>query len=401
MVRELVCGLALLCLGVSAQQAAAQGQVAGAATGSVRGQVICADTQQPARLAHVVLQPLVDLKSPVAGGKSEGYHPEGVFHLQTVGLDGSFAIANVPQGLYYVIVEQDGYVSPLSLFTRDDLNKPDEATLRRIGRYMTPISVTAGHTTQAQMTLVRGAVIEGAVRFEDGSPAVGVDVVLLQHDAKGIWERFRTNRLAGRSSDHTDDRGVYRFTGLPGGEYLVRASIELNNVITDHVFGSGGGTSYGDGYRLEIFPGDAFRTRDAKPVKVEEGENASGVDVDVPLSKLYSVAGTVLRPDSAGPVNAAHVTLNFMDTGDEIASTDVDTNDGTFHFVFVPGGSYTLSVTNIANVQRTEVSNGEHVIPPTHTETKVIASFGDVSQPLELTGDQSGVVMHAKAGATR
>lgn len=168
------------------------------ATGTVRGRVICQDTQQPARLAHVVLQPLVDLKSPVLNSKDGEYRTEGVFHLQTVGLDGSFVIQAVPPGLYYVIAERDGYVSPLTIFTRDDLNHPDEAMMRKISRYMTPISVAAGRMTQAQVNLVRGATIAGSVHFEDGAPAAGVSMAVLQRDAKGIWKQVRTGHIAGQ-----------------------------------------------------------------------------------------------------------------------------------------------------------------------------------------------------------
>ena len=75
-------------------------------------------------------------------------------------LDGSFTIPAVPEGHYYVIAEQDGYVSPLALFTRSQLNDPDEALKQKIARYMTTISVTAGHTTQTEITLTRGAVID-------------------------------------------------------------------------------------------------------------------------------------------------------------------------------------------------------------------------------------------------
>lgn len=367
-------------------------------TGVVVGHVICADTQQPARLAHVVLQPLVDLQSPVLGKQSNAYHPEGMFHLQTVGLDGSFVISAVPQGLYYVIVEQEGYVSPLAIVTRSELNKPNEATLRKVTKYLTAISVTAGHTTQAEVRIFRGASFAGRVGFEDGSPAVGVGMALLHKDANGKWVQARTGQLASHNSAYTDDQGNYRFSGLPAGEYMVRASIELNNVILDHIFAEHGATSYGDGYHLRIFPGDVFRLRDAKPVKVEEGESAGAIDVDVPLSRLHAVSGTVLHPNAAGPVNAAHVTLNFADGGEELASTDVSSEDGTFEFNFVPEGNYTMRVTKIEDVQRTEVPTcpSNTCVPPTHTETKVITTYGDASLPLQLTGDMTGIVVQAK-----
>lgn len=367
------------------------------ALGAVTGHVICSDTQQPARLAHVVLQPVVDLKSPVLSKDDHSYHPEGIFHLQTASLDGSFTIAAVKPGLYYVIAEQEGYISPLSLFTREQLNHPDEALLRKIAHYMTPISVTAGHTTQIEVDLIRGAVISGAVRFEDGSPAVSVGVGLLQRNEKGEWRPARAQHLASHNSSFTDDQGNYRFSGLPAGEYLVRASIELNQIILDHIFSSNGATSYGDGYHLRIFPGDAFREADATPLKLEEGEAATGIYIDVPLSRLYSVSGVVMRPDSASPANSAHLTLNFADTGEELVSADVDADDGSFRFDFVPGGNYVLHATKVATVERTEVSNGEHVIPPTHTETKTLASYGDVSVPLQLTSDQTSIILQATA----
>ncbi len=380
-------------------QMRSQTPAAAAPTGAVTGQVTYADTQQPARLAHVVLQPMVDLHSPAVGSNGKERTPEGVFHLQTVGLDGSFAIPAVPQGLYYVIAEQDGYISPLALFTRADLNRPDDAMLRKIARYMTPISVTAGQTTQVQVRLIRGATIGGVVRFEDGSPVVNSAMNLLQRDAKGEWKSLRTGHLASHNSSYTDEQGMYRFSGLPAGEYLVRASVELNSVTLNYIFASGGSTNYGDGYRLRIFPGDVFRARDAKPVKVEEGENIPGENVDVPLSKLHSLSGVVLRPNSASAVNAAHLTLVYPDTSDELVSAEVNTNDGSFHFDFVPEGSYTLWVTGIADVQRMEVLVCEKCFPSTITATETLKRYGDVSMPVQLTGEQSGLIVHAKPAA--
>ncbi len=367
------------------------------AVGAVIGHVLCADTQQPARLAHVVLQPVVDLNSPMLDKASSNRRSEGVFQLQTVSLDGSFTIPAVPPGHYYVIAEQDGYISPLAVFTRAQLNDPDEAVKQKIARYMTVISVTAGHTTQTEVTLVRGAVIAGMVRFEDGSPAINVGLQLLQRTDKGEWQTVRTQRLASHyfGGTYTDDQGSYRFSGLPAGEYIVRANIELNNVFVSYIFASGGGTSYGDGYHLRIYPGDKFRPRDAKPVKVEDGENATNIDIDIPLSKLYTLSGTVMRPDSGLPANAAHVSLVFADTGEELTSADVESDNGSFRFDFVPGGDYILRATKIANVERTEVSYGKGSVPPTHTETKVLTKFGDASLPLQLTSDQSAVLVQA------
>jgi hypothetical protein len=369
--------------------------------GAVTGRVLCSDTQQPARLAHVVLQPAVDPNSPVLKhplGDGAERRAEGDFHLQTVSLDGSFTIPAVPEGRYYVIAEQDGYVSPLALFTRAQLNDPDEPMKQKIARYLTTVSVTAGHTTQVEVTLIHGAVIAGAVRFEDGSPGIDIGLQLLERSDKGEWETARTRRLGSHSggSSYTDDQGAFRFNGLPAGEYLVRASVELDDVEVNYIFADGGATNYGSGYHLRIYPGDTFRPKDAKPVKVEEGENATSVDIDIPLSKLYTLSGTVMRPDSELPANAAHLSLVFADTGEELTSTNVDFDDGSFRFNFVPGGNYNLRATRIANVERTVVPNcNPPCVPATRTETKVLAKFGDASIPIQLTSDQSAVVVQA------
>ena len=85
---------------------------------------------------------------------------------------------------------------------------------------------------------------------------------------------------------------------------------------------------------------------------MEEGENATSVDVDIPLSKLYTLSGTVLRPDSESPANGAQLSLTFADTGEELTSTDVASDDGSFRFDFCAGGNYVLRATRIANVER-------------------------------------------------
>ena len=66
------------------------------------------------------------------------------------------------------------------------------------------------------------------VRFEDGSPAIKSGVAMLNVRTKVNGRALRTQHLASQTTSYTDDQGAYRFSGLPAGEYLVRASIELN-----------------------------------------------------------------------------------------------------------------------------------------------------------------------------
>ena len=140
----------------------------------------------------------------------------------------------------------------------------------------------------------------------------------------------------------------------------------------------------------------AQRTRNR--FKIGEGEAVTSEDIDVPLSKLYSLSGVVQRPNSAGVVNGAHLTLSFADNGAEVTSTDVNGNDGSFHFDFVPGGSYVLKATGVGDVRRTEVPNCKTCVPPTHIDTKVLTHYGDAQTSVEITGDLTGVTLQATPG---
>jgi hypothetical protein len=370
------------------------------ATGSVSGHVICNDTQRPARSARVVLQPVVDTKPLPAPKASGDYVREGLFTLTPTGLDGSFAIDKVPPGRYYVIAEQEGYISAVSQFTRDQLNHPDDATQARIQQLLTAVTVTAGHNAEAEVRLVRGGAISGTVHFDDGSPAVHVGIALLQKDKTGKWVEAHSGNLADPfSGNRTDDRGQYRLTGLAGGDYLVRATLAHSQVQVDHVFGPGGSVSFQDGYSLSFFAGDVMRARDATPVHVDEGAETEGSDIDIPTSKLHSVSGTLQRAGTAHTINAGHLALLYADDNTELTSTDVAPEDSEFHFLFVPEGSFILKASAVRDVSRTEISNGPNMMPPTHTEEKTLHAYPDASAPLIVQSDLTGVMVNVQPGS--
>ena len=79
-------------------------------TTTVSGHVYCADTNAPARMASVILQPAeaIDAFKPGADNHVSS-HGESV---QTL-LDGSFTIQHVPPGTYYVIASEPGYILSL------------------------------------------------------------------------------------------------------------------------------------------------------------------------------------------------------------------------------------------------------------------------------------------------
>ncbi len=93
-------------------------------TTTVSGHVYCADTNAPARMASVMLEPvrLVERADTVTNASASSHAEITMTAVQTT-LDGSFAISKVIPGSYYVIAYKAGYLSPLATF-RFDVRPP-------------------------------------------------------------------------------------------------------------------------------------------------------------------------------------------------------------------------------------------------------------------------------------
>lgn len=389
----------LCCLAARAQQPAPV--PAKEPTGTVIGHVICADTNLPARIASVTLQPIVDAAPPPSVGKPSDSQPRTAIAISETLLDGSFAIPNVKPGNYYVIAEKLGYLSPLAQLSREDLNHPTPETAALMAQLLTPVTVIANRTTSTEVRLLKGAAISGTVHFDDGSPDAGANVALYRKDKLGKWTGFRTFMIARPSSTGTDDQGHYRISGLPAGEYLAMTDLQLSDILVDRIFSNSGySSSSSSRYSLNIYYPDSTRQRDAKPIKLDDGQEANSVDIEIPLTRLHSVTGSVVETGTGQTVNAATVALVYPDDHSQLVSTQVSKEDGRFHFYFVPEGSYTVKVANAEQVDREEVPSPRGVFPPTHTVEKKIRDYGDAEQPLTVQNDMTGVTLAVPGKAT-
>jgi hypothetical protein len=195
-----------------------------ALTTTVSGRVFCADTNAPARMATVILQPAdaVDAYDPdKQGGVSS--RAEAV---QTL-LDGSFLISHVAPGAYYVLASAPGYFSPLASVLRHlGEQKPSgDAISMRIAKVVPRLMVQANLPNTLNVTLERGAAVSGTVQFDDGSPAAGVDVRLLVRGKEGLIDPPLSPFENEYHGSKTDDQGAYRISGLPSGDYVVTAQL--------------------------------------------------------------------------------------------------------------------------------------------------------------------------------
>ncbi len=363
--------------------------------GSVTGRVTCVDTNLPARLAPVTLQS-IDVKPEVTDWSKTV--PRTLRTYQT-GLDGSFAIPKVTPGTYYVVVQQAGYLSPVTQFTRAELQQPTPEILARVLKVVPVVTVEANHASNLEVRIERGAAISGTIRYDDGSPAVSTQVTVLGRETKagkGVWGSSLYNFRA-----TTNDQGQYRVTGLPGGEYLLRVRMEIEDMIEDGVLGSSGHSSSSTTrYQLHYFYGDTPRQDQGKPIKLQPGEQQDAADITIPIGKLHSIAGTLTNARNGQVVNAGKLTLHLSD-GAELASTKVDPEDNTFRFDFVPEGEYTLAVTEAKDVAREPVPPKAGVAELPQTKDTTLREYGNASQPLIVQSDVSGLVVPLPTKAIR
>jgi len=107
-----------------------------------------------------------------------------------------------------------------------------------------------------------------------------------------------------RNAPFTDDLGHFRISGLPAGEYILNSSFQSSGLF--NLFGETEKT-------LNIYYGDVFFQKDAKPIKIGEGEESTGNNITIPLSKIHSISGSLLNV-SGHIINAGDVALYTMPT---------------------------------------------------------------------------------------
>jgi hypothetical protein len=336
-------------------------------TGTVSGSVYCADTQQPTRLASVVLVSLPAAEGSAASGKTDAPKPISA----ETSLDGSFQFPRVPPGDYYISVTQPGYLSPEWQFTAAELLHPTPDVRKRIVESVPAVSVAVGKSATTSVILHRGGAITGVLRYDDGSPVPEVEVKALRRDPAGAWTEVATAASDDRflPNDGTDDLGHFRIRGLAPGEYTLE------------VF------RFSQGEKgLTVYYGDGFNEKDAKPIKLAESEEHSGADIVIRLAILHSVAGSLVNL-SGQVINAGYVALYSVPDNVEIAGATVDAGDPSFRMNLVPEGHYTLRVTNARDVNLKAIPATNANGSPNVAVESVLQSYGNYEAPFVVVGD--------------
>lgn len=297
--------------------------------GVVAGVVLCADTGKPARFATVNL-----VAAPKKGEKNEDGDPLPAAETTVTDLDGRFRMEAVQPGHYYAFATLDGYLDPTFAFDPDKLKsvpaglEQRKYAIEQWKDHLTEVTVNVHRGSEISVQIERGAEIDGTVTFDDGSPAIGMRFQLFRKTDKGSLISVGLPLLDSWTLHATSDgHGHFSIGNLPSGEYAV-----CTLMPSEAEEASG-----------RVCLGNTFRKKESKTVKIEAGEIAKGVDIEIPLSGLHTVSGTVTALADGHALGQGKVRLLYADDRETTRETSI-LEDGSFSLQFVPEGKYILQV---------------------------------------------------------
>jgi len=314
---------------------------------TVTGRVTCSDTQRAARFATVTLIGTDPDVTSVRGGTSYNF---GRRVTARTDLDGNFTVEAEP-GDYYVTASATGYASPVAEMAARMRSGASAADLLAT---LPQVHVAEAGGGSANITLDRGAVIQGKVQWDDGSPATGVNVSV-QTTASQTSTSLDLVRVVSQLGgafgggfggfQATDDRGMFRITGLPPGNYWVRAV-----VMTPSAGAGTGGLTAQRLTSIALYAPGKVRQSEAQVITLKSGDERDDVQFTLDLSALHTVSGHVGATDQG---SIATGVVRLTDTQDSsLTRMGMIQPDGSFVVQWVPPGTYTLAVSNASNMAR-------------------------------------------------
>jgi hypothetical protein len=192
---------------------------------------------------------------------------------------GSFVLDNIPPGSYLVRAERAGYVN--------------DAPAGYARPVPLSINIDSGRTYPIMLRLVRTGSITGRIYDIDRRPVPRSEVLLLSARYGGFGQRILTRVIIqspdGYPAIQTDEQGEYRVTGLPPGQYYVRAaypSPATTNGRTATVRTSSAVATY--------YPGVSDPDQ-AVPIEVTPGLEVNAIDFTLtPLSPI-KISGRIVN----------------------------------------------------------------------------------------------------------
>ena len=260
--------------------------------------------------------------------------------------DGRFEIKDVPAGVYFVVVDSPGLITPLAFMQFAEGSAPETVDFKAAKEYCTQVAVDGTSNLEIKVRARRGGAISGKVTYDDGSAAVNAVLAVLRKTGNQT-----TRVLTGVSgpallSFNTDDRGRYRISGLPPGDYVVSASEK--NTIPER---SGRRDPLSDMMSTDAlavsYYGNSTKVADATTLKLDLGSELNNIDITLSDATPHTISGSVVSRSGGRPLAACSLNIrnkeqgNWFRRGQRQILTD---SDGRWLIDGVPDGTYMISV---------------------------------------------------------
>lgn len=244
--------------------------------------------------------------------------------------DGKFSLENLPSGSYYLRPEIPGFVFP---------NEKDTKSFGYEGKQ---IVLEAGENLEnADLKLVRGAIITGKLNDGEGKPLISEQIRLQTFNEKSEKTYARYDYYAGQGL--TDDRGVYRFYGLKAGKYLVSFGLDAKKGGINET----NGVTKKSYYALIYYP-SVQSEKDAKIVELNVGETAENIDLRTgKKSPAFTISGMLYDEETGKPFGKAQtyaMAIPSEEGVDGYSSGDSIKEDGSFKLKGFLPGKYLLQI---------------------------------------------------------
>lgn len=236
--------------------------------------------------------------------------------------EGRFQISNLSGGSYYVWP-----FVPALVVTEATGSHPS-------GKI---VALAEGETVEdVDFHLSSGAAITGRVSDSAGRPVIDerIRLIPIGDDVR----RLAGSTYPGISEIRTDDRGVYRVFGLPGGKYKVAIGDQyaaFNSVR-------------GRRFYPQTFHPDVTDESKAEVVEVTDGGEATNVDITVARSLTgFSASGRFIDGENGQPVANIKYGMTIIVGGRPsgfMSGNGVSTTDGGFRVDNLPPGRYSVSI---------------------------------------------------------